>query len=96
MPFGLQVMNSDGTVVVDTEKYGLARVIFAQTIVGNGPHAISPANFNRTSSGHLASVVRQDGYNLGYYTIEYPTNTSIKVTGYNGASDQARVLVFAA
>lgn len=96
MSHGLQTFDSSGAVVVDTSLYGLLRIIHAQNIVGNGPHNISPAGFNKTKAGHTAIVYKLEGYSLGLYKIEYPTDTSVRVTGYNGGTPQARVVVFAA
>lgn len=96
MANGLQIFNADGSVAVDTTQLSLARVIHDQVFAGDGPFSVAPAGFDRTKPGHMAMTVLADGYSEGFYSISYPTNNSVQVSGWSSSSAGVRLLVLTA
>lgn len=92
MANGLQIFNANGTEVVNSTTFGLARLIYTLDLAGNDV-TVSPPGFDSSKIGHAAIVLPLDAWaTWQYYKLTYPTTTSVRVQfGING-----RLMVFGA
>lgn len=95
MSSGLQVINADGSIAVDTAKWGLIRVVHDEILNNEVDVTIAPVGFNSSLPGHVAHLVGVEGVPYNHYMISYPTATTVRVNG-GFANAAMRLLVFVA